>query len=48
MDIIPIEFSLGSVITDTTDRYGPIITVGGIGGVGSDYRTAVLAFIQLG
>jgi len=22
----------GSVITDTTDRYGPIITVGGVGG----------------
>ena len=29
MDIIRIEFSLRSVITDTTDRYGPIITVGG-------------------
>ena len=26
MDIIRTEFSLGSVITDTTDRYGPIIT----------------------
>jgi len=22
----------GNVITDTTDRYGPIITVGGVGG----------------
>ena len=32
MDIIRIEFSLRSVITDTTDRYGPIITVGGVGG----------------
>jgi len=32
VDIIRIEFSLGSVITDTTDRYGPIITVGGVGG----------------
>ena len=33
MDIIRIEFSLGSVITNTTDRYGPISTVGGVGGV---------------
>jgi len=32
VDIIRIEFSLRSVITDTTDRYGPIITVGGVGG----------------
>jgi len=32
-----IEVSLGSVITDTTDRYRPIITVGGIGGVGGDF-----------
>jgi len=32
VDIIPIEFSLRSIITDTTDRYGPIITVGGVGG----------------
>jgi len=32
VDIIRIEFSLGSIITDTTDRYGPIITVGGVGG----------------
>ena len=37
MDIIRIEFSLRSVITDTTDRYGPIITVGGVGGVGGDF-----------
>jgi len=26
-----------SVITDTTDRYGPIITVGGVGVVGGDF-----------
>jgi len=26
------EFSLRSVITDTTDPCGPIITVGGVGG----------------
>ena len=32
MDLIRIEFSLGSVITDTTDHYWPIITVGGVGG----------------
>jgi len=29
VDIIRTEFSLESVITDTIDRYGPIITVGG-------------------
>ena len=39
MDIIRIEFSLRSVITDTTDRYGPIITVGGVGG---DFSHTVL------
>ena len=27
----------GNVITDTTDRYGPIITVGGVSGVGGDF-----------
>ena len=32
MDIIRIEFSFGSVITDTTDRYRPIIMVSGVGG----------------
>jgi len=37
VDIIRIEFSLGSVITNTTDRYGPIITVGGVSGVGGDF-----------
>jgi len=37
VDIFLIEFSLGSVITDTTDRYGPIITVGSVGGVGGDF-----------
>ena len=43
MDIFLIEFSLGSVITDTTDRYGPIITitVGSVGGVGGDFSHTV-------
>jgi len=27
----------GNVITDTTNRYGPIIMVGGVGGVSGDF-----------
>jgi len=37
VDIIRMEFSIGSVITDTADRYGPIITVGAVVGVGGDF-----------
>jgi len=32
VDIIRIEFSLRSINTDTTNHYGPIITVCGVGG----------------
>jgi len=31
-----------SVITDITDRYGPIITVGVVGGVGGDFSHTVV------
>jgi len=30
-----------AVITDTTDRYEPIITVGGVGVVGGDFSQTV-------
>ena len=28
---------LPRIITDTTDRYGLVVTVGGVGGVGGDF-----------
>jgi len=33
----PQTLLLTSTITDTTDHYGPVITVGGVGGVSGDF-----------
>jgi len=47
----PRPHPLTSAVTDTTDRYGPVITVGGVGcvgGVGGDFSHTDIAALVLG
>jgi len=41
---LPRPHPLTSAVTDTTDRYGPVITVGGVGCVGGDFSHTALRY----